>query len=532
MANTNDKILKVIKELEESNQIRNDQNDTEKADIVAVEVYGERMKDLGAALRQSVLAGIRKYYRKQKIEFREPTKKELREKAAADREDAIKYLFEKHFVDNTWLVSEIAEHAHKFHEIGKDESDAKSIISKWLKDRKVHISNGGRIEDETVDFYNKLGIDYTASVEVSAKMMTDDPESTDLLGGSISPEVRFLIDGLKKRNQKLEAQCDQLRDRAASDYLYYDALNQSIRSCKVSKLMKTRWYEPPKPSHSKKHDAIAVAHVSDWHIGGVDHEPGINDFNLAIAEERVKLYTDKVIRWAECHRNAYNINEIAVIVTGDLINGEIHEENIRTNELNIPDQIFHASNLLSKMLETFSSAFSKVVVHFIVPDNHSRITKKVEMGDYDNYHNNSVGIQTRTMVSSLPNVQFNLYNKANEVVVSVGERNYLIMHGNSVRGGSLGIPYYSIQRKVGAEAKIRINLPPEFKADKIVMGHYHTPMMDNYVEMTGSLCGTTAFDFQSGRHCNACQSAWLVIGRHESDYNVIWLSGELANWKK
>jgi hypothetical protein len=524
----NDIVIDAIERLEKSHALREDQNMTAKADIVANDVYGDGMKDLSPALRQRVLTGLRKYYHRTKIEVKKPTKKEIRAKEIADREDVIKETFAKHSIDYTWKTPEIAEHLHKFSEIGKDVSEAKSIVTKWLKDRRVSVTPDGTIDDAPEAFYRKIDVPYAVSIDDVARLGSDDPDSSDLMGRSISPEVRFLIDGLKKRNQKLESQVDQLRERAAADYLYYDALNQSIRNNKTSRLLKTRWYEPPKASHDKKHDAIAVAHVSDWHIGGVDHEPGINDFNLAIAEERVKLYTDKVIRWAECHRSAYNINEIAVLVTGDLINGEIHEENIRTNEFNIPDQIFHAANLLSKMLEAFSSAFSKVTVHFIVPDNHSRITKKVEMGDYDNYHNNSVGIQARTMVSSIPNIQFNLYNKANEVVVSVGERNYLIMHGNSVRGGALGIPYYSIQRKVGAEAKIRINLPQEYQADKIVMGHYHTPMMDNYVEMTGSLCGTTAYDFQSGRHCNACQSAWLVIGRHESDYNVIWLSGELA----
>ena len=65
-----------------------------------------------------------------------------------------------------------------------------------------------------------------------------------------------------------------------------------------------------------------------------------------------------------------------------------------------------------------------------------------------------------------------------------------------------------MQRKVGAEAAVRMNMPEHTHFDKIVMGH-HTPMRSTSYEMTGCLSSTTAFDQASGRHCRM-PTGWVV----------------------
>lgn len=327
---------------------------------------------------------------------------------------------------------------------------------------------------------------------------------------------------LKEEVQRLRRQLDRRNVNSGTNELFIERIENSIISVAPSLgFINEHWNGDKTFNHAES--ATEVLHISDWHIGEVDNIGGLNQFNYNIACDRVKTLTNKVISWTKMHRSMYKVDELVIIATGDMISGDIHDELRATNEFPAPEQCVKASMLISKMINELSSVFKKVRIEYIVADNHSRTTKKMEFAPGTNSYNYIVGTMSKILLRDNSVVEFNVYPEI-ERIISVEGMKYLITHGNSIRGGQLGLPYYGMTRRLGSEALIRMNMPEDTHFNKIVMGHYHTPLMTNGIEMTGCLSSTTAFDHASGRHSRACQTAWLVSKKFEMDYSVFWLS--------
>ncbi len=332
-----------------------------------------------------------------------------------------------------------------------------------------------------------------------------------------------IISALKVENKRLSKQIESSKVTRGSDRILMESIRESInRILPEIKFVREKWGDEKKFSKSGV-KASAVLHVSDWHIGCNENINGFNSFNYEIAQSRVRELTNKTIDWTKMHRHMYSVDELVIVATGDLISGDIHDELIRTNEFSVPEQCVKAATLFSKMTNELSTHFKRVRVEFVVADNHSRTTKKIQFGDGTNSYNYIVGYMSKIMLSGNTVIEFNLYPEIQKVI-QVQNRRYLITHGNCVRGGFAGIPFYSLNRKIGAEATIRMNMPECMHFDMILMGHYHTPMLTKDCEMTGCLSSTTAFDHAAGRHCPACQNVWLVSDNHEMDFCEMWLS--------
>lgn len=331
-----------------------------------------------------------------------------------------------------------------------------------------------------------------------------------------------VISALKVENKRLSKQLENSKVSRGTNRILTEQIEESInRILPELKFIREKWNGSRTFSKSGV-KASAVLHVSDWHIGCNENVNGFNSFNYDIAQRRVRELTNKTIDWTNMHRHMYNVDELVIVTTGDLISGDIHDELIRTNEFSVPEQCVKAATLLSKMTNELSSHFRKVRVEFVVADNHSRTTQKIQFGDGTNSYNYIVGHMAKIMLSGNDVIEFNIYPEIQKVI-QVQNRRYLITHGNCIRGGFAGIPFYSLNRKIGAEATIRMNMPESMHFDMILMGHYHTPMLTKDCEMTGCLSSTTMFDHAAGRHCPACQNVWLVSDNHEMDFCEMWL---------
>lgn len=314
---------------------------------------------------------------------------------------------------------------------------------------------------------------------------------------------------------------------------FENSIKQTIQSCIPT--------INPTPFNLKKNNGekttISVAsHLSDLHCGEVvrrDETEGMSEYNYAIAQKRMKTYMEKFDDWVDLHRKNYNVEEWAVLVTGDLINNYLHPENERTDEFPPPVQAVKAGELLARTIASSAHKFPKVTVHFICADNHSRMDKKCPSKlAGKNSMNYIVGNVAKTLLESHKNVTFNLYESIQEVV-EVRKRKYLILHGHTVRGGSN--PYLSAQKRIGKESYARMNMPDDKKFNVMVMGHYHAPMKCQDLIIGGNLPGSTEYDRGAGRHCESVQTAWCVSEKFgEFDFIEFWLSRDegLAGYEK
>ena len=326
--------------------------------------------------------------------------------------------------------------------------------------------------------------------------------------------------------QQLQKQLNQ-KDQILREYvdahgkleIFFSKVCETIQSLPTTENL----YTPISPLKVDT-PCAAVMHISDVHMGSVQEEDeieGFNEYSPEIAEQRCMEYSKKVIEWVELHRLAYNIPILSVLVTGDLISNDIHLELTATNAFSAPVQVVVAGNLLARQISYVAPYFEKVEVHFIVADNHSRLTKKPQSKEEGyNSLNYVVGVIAKQYLKDFKNVEFNIYPQY-EKVVKVLNRNYLIMHGHNIRGW-MGIPWYSIERKIAKEATARMGLMldeyfqkrNEIGFHKLVFGHFHQPMDHPLYTCSGSVQGTDAYDHKDGRYAKPSQSAWMVHPKH------------------
>jgi hypothetical protein len=244
-------------------------------------------------------------------------------------------------------------------------------------------------------------------------------------------------------------------------------------------------------------------------------------------------YVERVINWIAMHRHAYTVNELSILVTGDLISGDIHDELKITNAFPSPVQVVKAAEVLVEQVAILAPNFEKVTVEFISEDNHARLTKKPQAKEAGyNSLNYLVGYIAQSYLQKHDNVVFNLYPKF-EQVVHVSTRQYLICHGHGIMGW-MGYPYYSIERKVGKESMARMQIimndnlrAKEIGFHKYIFGHWHSPFNHTLYSCCGSVSGTDAYDHKSGRYSDPSQSAWMVHPKHgefdRTDFNLKYI---------
>jgi len=274
---------------------------------------------------------------------------------------------------------------------------------------------------------------------------------------------------------------------------------------------------------STKEPVIACMQITDGHMGAVqeaDEIEGFNAFDPDVCRARQLDFAKRFCRWSDRNRNSHVIHEAAVLVTGDLISGDIHQELQVTNAFPITVQVVEAAKVLAEQMVMLSQNFTSVDVHFISADNHGRLTNKPQAKQEGlNSMNYLVGTLAKAYLDKIINVNFNIY-PMHEKVVQVGARNYLIAHGHGMRAW-MGIPWYSAERKVGKEATARMQLIMDQKlkmADigfhKFIFGHFHTPINTTMYSCGGSVQGTDAYDHVAGRYAVPSQAAWLVHPRY------------------
>lgn len=327
-------------------------------------------------------------------------------------------------------------------------------------------------------------------------------------------EQSEIVQQLEAEVKEKERQLDEYQTEHGKLEVFFKRIENVIKP--VISLKKV--YDP-KSSDRLGSPLIAVKHITDGHMGEVvpaEEIEGFNEYNPDLCRSRQIDFSMRFNQWTDKHRKGYTIDECVVLVTGDLISGDIHDELRVTNAFPVPVQCIRAAEVLVEQMSLIASNFSKVTVHFLVEDNHARLTKRPQATEAGyNSLNYIVGKHAELYLRDTDNVEFNIYPQY-EKVVEAGTRQYLITHGHGIRGW-MGIPWYSIERQVGKESTARlqiimddINRAKDIGFHKYVFGHWHTPFNSVMYSCGGSVSGTTPFDHKAGRHAKPSQTAWLV----------------------
>jgi hypothetical protein len=174
---------------------------------------------------------------------------------------------------------------------------------------------------------------------------------------------------------------NDLRKQVRSKADQIDQLNRTIDLICLFKdeIKKPRKAIVPK---SKSTEVVPMIIWSDWHIEeSVERNKtlGLNEYNLQIAEQRAAKCAESTVKLIRATRANSSVRSISLLLGGDFISGDIHQELSETNLLGPAEACIFAKQLLANGLATIEAEKYLERIHIsCVVGNHGRTTKKMQ----------------------------------------------------------------------------------------------------------------------------------------------------------
>ena len=225
----------------------------------------------------------------------------------------------------------------------------------------------------------------------------------------------------------------------------------------------------PKPDKRKGKREVAVVQLSDWQLGKKSA-----DYDIDVAAKRIALLAEKVKRVVEIQRKDHPVDEVNILLTGDLVEsdgnifpGQAYE--VEAGGLYV--QIFKGAEILAGFVRTMAAIFPTVKVYGAI-GNHGRLGR---FSDHSPESNSDAILYNiaRQLVGGEKRVQW-------KESLTVGGRHWydtlelpggklgMIVHGDQFRGG-LGMPWYGVAKKASGW---RLSVAP---FTHLWFGHWHQP---------------------------------------------------------
>ena len=285
---------------------------------------------------------------------------------------------------------------------------------------------------------------------------------------------------------------------------------------------------PRPPKRGKARNAeVAVAMLSDWQLGKVTP-----DYNSDVCEQRIRAYAAKIIELTEIQRADHPVNDCHVWLLGDIVEGElVFPGQAHRIDGGLYRQVaLNGPRILGDFLRTMLSAFEQVTVYAVI-GNHGAIGGlfRREMAPDTNADRMLYRI-VADRFSDQPRISFTIPDAAGErswyAIDQIGNYSCLLFHGDQVRGGFAGFPWYGLAKKIWGWKSGAI--PEHF--DDAAMGHFHQPTRATLNTTTVRVNGSTESMNTYAQEQLAAMgrpAQWLMFvhpdkGMVTAEYNV-WL---------
>lgn len=240
----------------------------------------------------------------------------------------------------------------------------------------------------------------------------------------------------------------------------------------------------------------AIALFSDAHIEETVVPASVlgkNEYNLEIAEERIKNYFNNL---ATCIIKD-NIEELIFASLGDTISGFIHDELSQTNGLTPSEATIKAQSLIYGGLNFLCKNTKLNSIKFIgIVGNHSRTTKKIQHSngyklsyEWIMYQN----IKSMCEITQLP-IEFNIPESEMAVADMPDGNRFIFIHGFQIKSGGNG----TVCGIYPALNRLAMKWDKTFNQDKIYLGHFHSCVSIPNATVNGSIIGFNAFALSNG----------------------------------
>ena len=265
------------------------------------------------------------------------------------------------------------------------------------------------------------------------------------------------------------------------------------------------------PKKGKSRGVAVVVPATDWHVEEkVSREAtsGKNEFNLSIAEARIKRYYSKILELIDWQCGLAPVAELWHPLLGDLMSGYIHEELMESNSLSPTEACVFLQEMICSGIDFLLRRTKLPILIPTCVGNHSRTTPKKRI---KTSHQNSY-----EWLLYMTLAKYYAKNKRIHWMVGKGYHNTQEIMGRKVRfhhgdglryqGGVGGISI-PVNKAVAQWDKVQV-------VDFDIFGHWHTflPHYPKWVSC-GSLMGYSEFSVEIKAEFQHPTQTFIVIDR-------------------
>lgn len=299
--------------------------------------------------------------------------------------------------------------------------------------------------------------------------------------------------------------------RAATD----KTIREAVFRLAAEPLRPPSWM-PVIPKKTDKIGEVIILMLSDLHMGEIidlSQMGGVNAFSEKIARERIRRLFEGFVKLATVHWSGPPPSAIYVLLMGDLVSGEIHDELAKTNDLLSIPAVRAVSEAIIGGLDMLLREFQKIPFHVIsVPGNHGRTTRKPESKGFavDSY-DTLVAWVVESWYAAKGHKRITFSAPASgDALLNIFGWSVLVTHGDRIgsRGGAGFVgPAATISR--GFQKCIMDYASQGVIIDIILVGHFHSSMELSQGFCNGCLSGPSEYS-KSGRMRPEPASQWML----------------------
>ena len=229
----------------------------------------------------------------------------------------------------------------------------------------------------------------------------------------------------------------------------------------------------PAKTRRTKDSETAIVLLSDWQLGKVtpSYSSDVCATRIAQLAEKVRIVTD-------VQRSDHPVNECRVYLLGDLVEGEL----VFPGQAHLIDaSLFHqvmvdGPAILGQFISDMLGYFDSVKVLGVI-GNHGNLGGRARKDYHPESNADAMMYEATRMRFDQPTLDWKQTfipgERAWYAKDQIGEQEWFLFHGDQIKGGQLGFPWYGFGKKLGGWSNL-------YGFDYAVSGHFHTPVRGLY----------------------------------------------------
>jgi hypothetical protein len=249
-------------------------------------------------------------------------------------------------------------------------------------------------------------------------------------------------------------------------------------------------------SNMTTNEAVPILLCSDWHCGAVvkpETVNGLNAYDVDTFHKRAATLFRNTLKVVRMVRFTSDIKRIVVWLGGDLIDNQIHPEQVQTQDLSPTQQLIECERSIAAGLDYLlaNGEFDEIIIPCSY-GNHGRTTVKMQA---DNAHATSYEwLMYQSLQRHYRNNEIIKFciSDGNILYVDVLGQKLRFHHGDAIKyGGGVGGITVPLQKWVYRQ-------DVGIRADHSFFGHFHQLTLGQNWSVNGSLIGATAYGLKLG----------------------------------